>query len=117
MHQTLADLTDAALDERIRYTAPDHPSAEPLRVERARRSMMKSIEMAKVAERLLLPIALRSFGCDEAARWAVAGYLRNATPMEWLGLASEAYYGTPPTELERDNCVELIATGASADLS
>lgn len=112
MHHTLADLTDAALDERIRYTAPDHPSAEALRLERSKRSLTKSIEMAKVAERLLLPLALRNFGCDEAARWVVAGYLRNASDMEWLGIASEAFYGTAPTDLERDNCIELLLAAA-----
>lgn len=110
MHHSLADLTDAHLDERIRYTAPDHPSAEPLRVERARRSLTKARDMARVVDRDLVPAGIREYGTEEAARWATVGFLLNMTDDQWEAIATLAFQ-TPASEHERQMCIDLVASG------
>ena len=113
MHPTLADLTDAQLDERIRYTAPDHPSAEPLRVERARRSLVKAQEMAKVIERFLLPTATEHMGIEEAGRWLTVGYLLNADHLVWATIALLCFQA-PPSDNERQMAIDLVAAGVTS---
>lgn len=113
MQPTLADLTDAQLHERIRYTAPDHPSAEPLRVESARRSLVKATAMAKVVDRDLLPAAVRELGTEEAGRWSTVGFLLNMDDEQWTAIATLAYQ-PPPSENERQMCVDLVAAGVSS---
>lgn len=113
MRPTLADLTDAALDERIRYTAPDHPSAEALRVERARRSLVKAQDMAKTIERWLLPTAIEHMGIEEAGRWLTVGYLLNADHLVCATIALLCFQ-PPPSQHERDMTIDLVAAGVTS---